>query len=155
MRIDYLVDHPNQMATVAAWHHAAFGHLDPSKTLTDRVHTLTTSMQRDALPLGLVAHAADGTALGCASLVLRTLTHPELGPWLSAVYVEPGHRGLGVASALAERAAGECARLGFPELYLFTPHHESLYRRLGWVSIDRTRINEIAAVVMKRWIRWR
>jgi GNAT superfamily N-acetyltransferase len=155
MRIDYLADHPQWMQTVAEWHHAAFGHLDPSKTLPERLRLLTTSMQRDALPLGLVAYAADGTALGCASLVRSTFTHRDLGPWLSAVYVEPGHRGRGIASALAERAAAECARLGFAALYLFTPHNEALYRRLGWESFDRTRINETPAVVMKRWIRWR
>jgi GNAT superfamily N-acetyltransferase len=154
MRIDHLIDHPAWMRTVAEWHHEAFGHLNPDKTMPERLRGLA-SMQRDALPLGLIAHSADGTPLGCASVVRRTLTHDELGPWLSAGYVPPGHRGQGIASALAERAVGECARLGFADLFLFTPHHEALYRRLGWAAFDHALVNQIPAAVMRRRVGWR
>ena len=155
MRIDYLADHPDWMHTVAAWHHEAFGHLAPGKTLQDRLLTLQTTLQREALPLCLVAHSGDGSLWGCASVFRRTLTHDHLGPWLSAVYVAPAHRGRGIASALAERATAECARLGFPELFLFTPHNESLYQRLGWLAFDHTLIHDTPAVVMKRRVQWR
>ena len=155
MRIDHLADHPSWMQTIATWHHEAFGHLAPGKTLQDRWLTLQTTVQRDALPLCLVAHSGNGHLWGCASVFRRTLTHDHLGPWLSAVYVAPPHRGRGIASALAERAAAECARLGFAELFLFTPRNESLYRRLGWQAFDRTLIRETPSVVMKRHVQWR
>ena len=154
MRIDFLIARPEWMATVAGWQHQAFGHFDPSKTLPDRLRTLS-GMKRDALPLGLVAHADGSVPLGCASVVRSTFTHAELGPWLSAVYVAPEHRGQGIASALAERAAAECARLGFAELFLFTPHSERLYARLGWETFDRTQIGKVGAAVMRRRVDWR
>ena len=154
MRIDHFADHPQWMETVAHWHQAAFGHFDPSKTLQDRLRALS-AMKRDALPMGLVAHSGDGVPLGCASVVRSTFTHNELGPWLSAVYVAPEHRSRGIASDLAERAAAECARLGLAELFLFTPHSERLYARLGWETFDRTQIGKADAAVMRRRVQWR
>lgn len=155
MRIDDLADHPDWMHTVATWQHEAFSYLAPSKTLQDRLLSLQTTAQREGLPLGLVAHSGDGTLWGCASVVRRTLTHDHLGPWLSAVYVAPAHRNRGIASALTERAAAESARLGFPELFLFTPHNEALYRRLGWLAFDRVVIRDTPAAVMKRRVQSR
>ncbi|WP_415858345.1 GNAT family N-acetyltransferase [Burkholderia ubonensis] len=51
-----------------------------------------------------MALSDDGEAQGTASLVQSTLTHQHLGPWLSAVFVPPAHRGKGIASALSMRA---------------------------------------------------
>lgn len=154
MRIDHLADRLGWIPAIAGWHHSAFGAFNPTKTLEQCVEALRESLCRDTLPLTLVAHADDGTPMGCASVVVTSLTHRHLSPWLSMVYVAPEHRGQGVASALAQRAAAECARLGFAELHLFTPRSESLYARLGWETFDRTLINGAAAAVMKRNVRW-
>jgi GNAT superfamily N-acetyltransferase len=152
MRIDHLANHPDCLPTVAGWLQEAFGHLDPGKTVQDRRDALQASLRRGALPIRLIACDAAGTALGCASVVTRTLTHGHLGPWLSAVYVAPEQRRRGIASALVERAVEECAGLGIGELFLFTPRNESLYARLGWVAWDRAHIQGNPVVVMKRAI---
>ena len=152
MRIDHLADHLDCLPSVAGWLQEAFGHLDPGRTAQERRDALQGSLQRDALPIRLIARDATGTALGCASVVTRTLTHGHLGPWLSAVYVVPEQRGRGIASALVERAVEECARLGIGELFLFTPRNESLYARLGWVAWDRGQVQGNPVVVMKRAI---
>lgn len=152
MRIEHLADQRDCVPTVAGWLHEAFGHLDPGKTMQDRRQALLGSLQRAALPIRLVARESDGAAVGCASVVTRTLTHGPLGPWLSAVYVVPEHRGRGIASALVDRAVEECTRLGVAELFLFTPRHESLYARLGWAVLDRAQIQGTPVVVMRRAI---
>ena len=59
-------------------------------------------------------------------------------------------RGRSIASALSLRAAEEAARLGFKTLYLFTPHNDSLYARLGWKTFDRALHNGLALTLMER-----
>jgi GNAT superfamily N-acetyltransferase len=154
MRIDPLIRHPAAMPLVARWHHEAFGALNPARTLGQREQWLRDALDGEALPLTLLALAADGTPAGCASLTTGTLTHGHRGPWLSMVYVQPEHRRMGVASALAQRAAAECARLGYAKLFLFTPHHERLYARLGWRTFDHATVGPLRAAVMERGVQW-
>jgi len=56
---------------------------------------------------------------------------------------------LGIASALTQRIASEASRFGFSRLYLFTPHNESLYARLGWQTIDSAQLEQVRAIVME------
>ena len=154
MRICRLSERPDAVPLVARWHHAAFGALNPSRTLAQRVRWLEDSLQGSDLPLTLLACTADGVPAGCASLTAGTLTHAHLTPWLSLVYVRPESRLAGIGSALALRAAAECARSGHARLHLFTPRHEQLYRRLGWATFDRAEVNAVPVAVMEKCVRW-
>jgi GNAT superfamily N-acetyltransferase len=154
MRIRRLSDRPDMVPLVARWHHAAFGALNPSRTLEQRLAWLEGSLCGNDLPLTLLACTAEGVPAGCASLTAGTLTHPHLTPWLGLVYVRPELRRAGVGSALALRAAAECARSGHARLHLFTPHHERLYRRLGWATFERTEVNAVPVAVMEKCVRW-
>jgi len=78
------------------------------------------------------------------------VTHDHLGPWLSSVVVPPCYRGNGVASALALWAVKEARRLGFGELYLFTPRNEALYTKLGWQTLEVALHRETQLTVMSR-----
>ena len=155
MRIDPLARHPAAVPRVARWHHEAFGALNPARTLAQREQWLRETLDAEDLPLTLLALAADGTPAGCASLTAATLTHGHLGPWLSMVYVRPEHRGAGIASALARRAAAECARMGHAKLFLFTPHHERLYAQLGWRTFDHATVGPLQVAVMEKGVQWR
>jgi predicted N-acetyltransferase YhbS len=150
IRIDYLADCPQHLARVAAWQQAEFGYLNPAITIEQREARLRDSLQRDGLPLTVVALLADGTPAGAATLLPRTITHPHLTPWLSTVVVPPACRGRGIASALSLRIACDAARLGFPTLYLFTPHNASLYRRIGWEPVDEAELDGMPVTVMAR-----
>jgi GNAT superfamily N-acetyltransferase len=92
----------------------------------------------------------DGTPAGSAGILTATITHTHLTPWLSSVYVPAEFRGKGIASALSTRAITEAARLGFEQMYLFTPQSESLYARLGWNTFERTEHNGLPITLMKR-----
>ncbi|UGY12924.1 GNAT family N-acetyltransferase [Bradyrhizobium septentrionale] len=148
--VEYLADHPALVPTIAAWQHAQFGYLTPAATLEDRTERLRRSLQKDALPMAIVALSEDGTPLGSAGILAASITHKHLTPWLSSVYVPGEHRGQGIASALSLRAIDECAKLGFDRLYLFTPHSEAMYARLGWKTFQRIEYNGTPLTLMER-----
>ena len=68
------------------------------------------------------------------------------------MYVPDKYRGKGIASALSLRAAVEAARAGFDKLYLFTPHNESLYARLGWKAFEHTKHNGLLITLMEKQV---
>jgi predicted N-acetyltransferase YhbS len=150
MKIEYLADHPAFVPTIAAWQQAQFGYLTPTATLEDRTDRLRRSLQKDALPMALIALSGTGTLLGSAGILPTTITHQQLTPWLSSVYVPDEHRGRGIASALSLRAIMEVAKLGFERLYLFTPHSELLYARIGWKTFERIEYNGTPLTLMER-----
>jgi GNAT superfamily N-acetyltransferase len=150
MKIEYLADFPGFVPTIAAWQQAQFGYLTPTTTLEDRTDRLRRSLQKDALPMALIAVSEAGTLLGSAGILPTTITHQHLTPWLSSVYVPDEHRGKGIASALSLRAVVEAARLGFERLYLFTPHSESLYARIDWQTFERIEYNGTPLTLMER-----
>ena len=150
MKIEYLADHPALVPIVATWQHAQFGYLTPTVTLEDRAERLRASLQKDALPMALVALDGDGAPMGSAGILSATITHKHLTPWLSSVYVPGEHRGKGIASALSLRAVDEAAKLGSDRLYLFTPHSEAMYARLGWKTFERIEYGGRPLVLMER-----
>jgi predicted N-acetyltransferase YhbS len=150
MKIEYLADHPAHVPTIAAWQQAQFGYLTPALTLEDRTERLNRSLQKDALPMAFIALSDTGTIVGSAGILPTTITHKHLTPWLSSVYVPIEHRGKGIASALSLRAVTEAKRLGFEQLYLFTPHNETLYARMGWKTFERIEYNGTPLALMER-----
>jgi len=150
MRIEFLADNECQLSKIAGWQHAQFGYLNPSVTLEQRTNRLRESLQRDRLPMALVAISEQGELVGSASILKTTLTHAHLTPWLSSVFVPTELRRKGIASALSLRAIRESARIGFETLYLFTPHNESLYARLGWQTLERSLHNGLPISIMAR-----
>ena len=102
MQLEYLADHVSHLPQLATWHHAQFGYLNPANSVERYVERLTASLHKSDLPTTFIALKGD-TLLGSASLVRQTITHPNLSPWLSSVYVDPQHRGGGIASALVGR----------------------------------------------------
>ena len=148
--IDYLTRHEKCLPLVAEWQLAEFGYLNPGDTLESRTARLKGALQMEELPLSLVALSEDGQPVGAASILVSTVTHRHLTPWLSSVVVPAMHRGHGIASALSLWAVREARRLGFETLYLFTPRNESLYTRLGWKRMEVAMHRETALTIMSR-----
>ena len=137
MRIDYLVDVPDLglslvPAIAEAWRHVS----PPELTLERRAEKLRRHTNRDELPIAWIAHE-DGIALGTAALRATDLEgRDDLAPWLAGVFVRAEFRRRGIASALCETVQRKARELGFYRLYLFTTDQQSLYARLGWVTIE-------------------
>jgi predicted N-acetyltransferase YhbS len=146
----HLADCERHLPVTAAWQQTEFGYLAPSITVEQREARLRESLHGAGLPLTLIALDDDGRPAGAATLAARTITHPHLTPWLSTVVVPPAFRGRGIASALSLHVADAAARLGFPTIHLFTPRNESLYRRLGWITIETAQVNGTPVAIMAR-----
>jgi GNAT superfamily N-acetyltransferase len=149
LQIEYLADHLSHLPQLATWHHAEFGYLNPANTVERYVERLTASLQRSDLPTTFIA-LRDDTLLGSASLVRQTITHPHLSPWLSSVYVDPRHRGGGIASALVGRVETAAAEMGSDRIYLFTPSSEKLYAGLGWKLMEYSDYRGLTLAIMSK-----
>jgi predicted N-acetyltransferase YhbS len=148
MKIEYLADHPDAVPILARWQHREWGGLRPGDTLEARRARLEAQMNRDRIPLTVVA-LDDATVLGSASLIAEDMdTRPELTPWLASVFVDPAKRRRGIAGQLVRRIVVEAARLEVPLLYLYTVHSERLYARLGWTFQERTTYHDQEVVIM-------
>jgi GNAT superfamily N-acetyltransferase len=59
-------------------------------------------------------------------------------PWLSGVFVVPDRRGTGLGPAVVGACEAMAARLGHPEIYLFTGARtaEHFYMPMGWRIVN-------------------
>lgn len=81
-----------------------------------------------------LAALAEGTFAGNV-LVIRSdvAERPDLGPWVAAVWVEPGFRRRGIGAALVREASAEAFARGVERLYLHCrAARRTFYERLGW-----------------------
>ncbi len=137
MLISYLADHPEFVRVLAPAIVEHWRLVIPEETVESRIAKLQRHMNRDALPIGWVAHA-DGQVLGTAALRVHDLEdRHDLTPWLGGVFVLPEYRRQGVASALCRAVEEKAWSLGFEALYLFTYDQQVLYVRLGWRKMER------------------
>lgn len=120
LEIAYLADYPDDVDTLAPWLHAEWGWFTPGSTLEDRRAKLACHLNRDALPLALVARE-QGRPVGTAALRVHDMdTRPYLTPWLASVYVHQSWRCRGLGTQLVARIELEASRIGFERLYLVT-----------------------------------
>ena len=150
VEISFLADRPECIPELAPWLHAEWGWFTPESVLSDRVAKLREHLNRDQLPLALVAHA-NGVLLGTAALrALDMDTRVELTPWLAAVYVTPPARGRGVGARLVARIEAEARRLGFRIVHLVTFDKARYYAKRGWEELERTSYRDEPVVVMRK-----
>lgn len=148
MTIEYLADHPETLETIVQWMHQEWGGVRGGETLEQRRNRFTNSLNRDRIPLAVVALEA-GEVLGSASLVDHDMeTRMELTPWLASVFVSEEYRRRGVGAELVRRIMAEAGKLKVPLLYLYTVHSERLYASLGWTVMERTNYLEHTVVIM-------
>lgn len=151
MEISYLADAPEHLPVMARWLHDEWDHMYPNATLETRTKRLEAQLNRDAVPLAVVAHRGNET-IGSASLIASDMdTHPELTPWLASVFVIPAFRGQGAGRRLIARIMEECGKLGFEKFYLWTDKEEQLYASMGWELEFREEYkNQLASVMSYR-----
>ena len=102
----------------------------------DAVRDLSGCINRDCVPLVLIALDADETVLGTAALKESSIAeHGEYGPWLAALVVRPEMRGAGIAIRLVRAIEVEACRLGYASLYTATNFNESKILD-GWIKLE-------------------
>jgi GNAT superfamily N-acetyltransferase len=154
MMISYLADYPEYVPVVASWIFYEWDCHAPGMTLHQVETKFRNHLNRDSLPLAVIA-LADGLPVGTASLIIHDMdTRPDLSPWLAAVYVPPEHRNQGIGSAMVRAVEDVGKRLRIGRLYLFTPDRERFYARLGWSVMERTEYrNQRVAIMVKSLVR--
>jgi GNAT superfamily N-acetyltransferase len=135
IRIVLLSNVPHFVSTVAGWHWEAWGAGDPDSSPDSWAANLRRSSEAAGIPETWIAVAGDEPVGSVALLASDMATHPELTPWLAALYVVPTLRGRGIATALIAHCETEAAALGFGVLHLYTDSAVELYLRLGWSAI--------------------
>ena len=150
IEVHYLVDHPNLTRLVATWFYEEWGIHNPEGSVENVEKRLLNQMNRDRLPIILIAFQGV-EPVASASLKIREMeTHPRYVHWLGSVYVHHPFRNQGLGSWLVEHAAAEAGHHKVKELYLYTHRHESFYARLGWFPVERQHYPGREVVIMKR-----
>ncbi len=125
----------------------------PGLTAEDMTRIFSEHLNRDRIPLTLIAFL-DGQPAGTASIYVHDLPpRPDLSPWLAAVYVAPPFRKRGIGSELVKAVESQAQELQFHRLYLFTPDQERFYTRLGWSVLERLEYWDQTMVVMEKLMR--
>ncbi|WP_290592826.1 GNAT family N-acetyltransferase [Arenimonas sp. SCN 70-307] len=146
-----LAEVPGLAATLAAWHHAHWGHFyDPSDwSLQAATEELRDHATRRGRPTTLVALEGDAP-VGSVSLVDEDA--PEFttvgDAWLASLFVRPECRGRGIGRALVRECVALAAREGVPRLWLFTPEHVDFYAALGWRDLGTATLRGHAVHLM-------
>ena len=107
----------------------------------------------DSLPRVFVAFV-DSFPVGMVSLKQDDMwSRKDLSPWLSALYVIPEFRKVGLGDRLITCVTDEAAIRGFKELFLFLDHNEEqylaqFYEKRGWqyLADDMNNDNTIAKI---------
>jgi GNAT superfamily N-acetyltransferase len=109
IEIEYLADHPDTIPVLASWLYQEWGYRSPDGAPSGMEEMLKTRLNRDWLPLALVALEGESPA-GTVSLKLQELdSRPQYPYWLGSLYVPPEFRRRGIGSQLV-RAGGESCR---------------------------------------------
>ena len=123
----------------------------PIETTIQRLETVTTDnsqfqilLTRDGAPIstaGLYNHVG---------LIDKEPRFKIYNHWLALVYTIPSKRYRGYGALLCEDIQSYSKSLGLNAIYLFTDTAEQLYKRLGWVKMERLKMAERNIVVMKK-----
>lgn len=150
-RIESLAAHPQQVDTLARWHHEEWGALMAPWSLDEARAELSGHLVSEPYPITFVGLGADGAPAGSISLIETDA--PEFAqytPWLASLYVLPALRGRGLGEALVRTLLAHAAGLRFERVHLFTPGSMSLYRRCGFVATATLPLGGQTVTLMER-----
>ena len=153
MDIQYLGEHQEVISFLAAWIYDEWSYLYPGMTRQDVASLLRERINKEKLPLTLVAFEA-GEPVGTVSL--RTFdmeTRKDLPHWLTSLYVVKPWRGRRIGSSLVKAAEKKAAGLEIGKLFLFTTDvifPAPFYSELGWTVKERTIYHSYPVIIMEK-----
>lgn len=151
LQFENLADRPAAVPLVAEWYFREWGYLNPASTLEKVADRLGSSMNRDAIPLVMLAVMGD-QVIGSAELKYREMAiYPEKEHWLGGVFVVPEHRGKGVAARLIDAVVETARIVGVDLLHIQTERLDGgLYLKLGWQRTGQVCYRGLDVLVMQR-----
>ncbi len=134
-----LADAPDVIPVLAELFAAEWKPYYGSEGPGDATADLTGCLNRDEIPLAIVALTPDGAPAGTAALKANSVGDElDGGPWLTALLVRPDCRKRGIGSALIEAIERQARRLGHSGLVCSTDRGETLLQRRGWRRIGES-----------------
>ena len=101
-------------------------------------------------PFAIAGAYFDDMLVGMTVLASRDLEpRPLLTPWIASVYVQPRHRGKGLAKRLMTCLEQEAIKEGFKTLWLYT-EDTALYSSQGWIYVETLMFNDVNIHIMKK-----
>jgi predicted N-acetyltransferase YhbS len=136
---------------LARWHVQEWQNVFPDWTVQKAIAEFNTQLLTTELPATWLAFK-DDLLIGSISALLEDAT--ELndlpGPWLASFYIVPEWRGQGAAQLLMDAAMQAVKKLGYIKWYLFTPHHQAYYAKVGWSKVESRQLHTQAVMVMQQ-----
>lgn len=140
---------PQHLNTLANWFHDEWGYLHPNSTRATRRQELTHYLAANRLPVCYLLEEKN-EVLGTASIVQCDMdTRPDLSPWLASVYVPENLRKKGLGEKIVTQTVSKAKKLGFGELFLFTPSKADWYEKMGWQTMEIVTYREYPATLMR------
>lgn len=132
-----LREQPQHLTAIAEWIHTQWW----SKTDTPPEaiqRWLSSHLGQDGFPTTIVA-IMDGRPIGSVCLhATEAEDRPTYKPYLGALFVTAGSRGLGLGAALVRTVENLASSLGHPALYLNAADAlVPFYEALGWRVVER------------------
>jgi len=148
-KIDYLAEHPDFIPTLSKWFLREWRDFYGDKSWEAVAETFYKRLNRNRIPLSLVAFE-DGDPLGTISLLEESIsTHPHLAPWLGGLYVCEAERQRGIGRQLIEAGRAEAGKLGIGQIFIGIRKAEDYYLKLGWKIVERTHYHDEDIIIMQ------
>jgi len=149
MSIINLADEPEHIPTLATWHDSEWAHLNPGRSLEQRIQSMQAYLGGNLIPSTFIYKHQDRLA-GSAAITASDMDNkPQWTPWLASVFVEPSFRNQGIGSQLVRHVMTQALRAGITRLYLFTPDRAAFYQKLGWTILLEDVYRGHAVTVMR------
>jgi N-acetylglutamate synthase-like GNAT family acetyltransferase len=143
-----LIDEPDCLETLAAWHHSEWSYLYPGESVKDRINRMQSYLSSNFIPSTFIAK--DNALSGSCAIIEHDMeTRLSLTPWLASVFVAPEYRQQGIGSKLVLHAMTQAKKEGISTLYLFTPDNKAFYLKLGWTIMCTEKHHGHAVTVMQ------
>lgn len=94
-------------------------------SLTDQLMPTVLVLLENNVPIGMVAICEDDLE-----------NRPDLNPWLAGLFVDPNHRGRGLAKVLIAELENLARSHLIERLTLYTSTAEKLYESLDWHVVE-------------------
>lgn len=141
IRIDYLANHPQHCQQVVDWVWENWDqHLDYK--YEDTRDEFFSSAVTDKLPLTCIA-LDDDKPIGMIALIeVDYIDRPNLGPWVTDIFIEPAYRNQGIGARLFDKIYDVAYKLGYKKVYLWTEHPQRYAIRPQYKLVEKTEVKE-------------
>jgi len=134
-QIALLAEHIDVIPTLAQWFQSQWPDYFAGRSLADIERDFYGDLNRDRIPLRLIAFEANELA---GTVVLReraSETHAEFRPGLGGLYVADSYRRRGVGTELVRAGMAAARILRYQTLYATTHSAAGILTRLDWKQI--------------------